>query len=71
MRYLWLVFGWSFMRHLWLIFGWSALLIILLIPMSDSQRFVALVSLLVAISFIDFLLTAREILEEGAPDPKE
>ena len=31
------------MRHLWLIFGWSALLIILLIPMSDSPRFVALV----------------------------
>ena len=59
------------MRHLWLIFGWSALLIILLIPMSDSPRFVGLVSLLVAISFIDFLLTAREILEEVDPDPKE
>jgi len=27
--------------------------------------------LLVAISFIDFLLTAREILEEVDPDPKE
>jgi hypothetical protein len=39
--------------------------------MSDSPRFVALVSLLVAISFIDFLLTAREILEEVDPDPKE
>jgi hypothetical protein len=51
------------MRHLWLIFGWSALLIIFLIPMSGSPRFVALVSLFVAISFIDFLLTAREILE--------
>ena len=44
---------------------------ILLIPMSDSPRFVALVGLLVAISFIDFLLTAREILEEVDPDPKE
>jgi hypothetical protein len=70
-RHLWLVFGWSYMRHLWLIFGWSALLIILLIPMSDSPRFVALVNLLVAISSIDFLLTAREILEEVDPDPKE
>ena len=59
------------MRHLWLIFSWSALLIFLLIPMSDSPRLVALVSLLVAISFIDFLLTAREILEEVDPDPKE
>ena len=59
------------MRRLWLIFGWSALLIILVIPMSDSPRFVALVSLLVAISFIDFLLTTREILEEVDPDPKE
>jgi hypothetical protein len=59
------------MRHLWLIFGWSALSIILLIPMSDAPRFVALVSLFVAISFIDFLLTAREILEEVDPDPKE
>jgi len=60
------------MRHLWLVFGWSALLIILLIPMSDSPRFVALVSLFVAISSIDFLLTAREIiLEEVDPDPKE
>jgi hypothetical protein len=59
------------MRHLWLVFGWSALLIILLIPMSDSPRFVSLVSLFVAISFIDFLLTAREILEEVDPDPKE
>jgi phosphoglycerol transferase MdoB-like AlkP superfamily enzyme len=71
MRQLWLIFGWSYMRHLWLIFGWSALLIILLIPLSDSPRFVALVRLLVAISFIDFLLTAREILEEVDPDPKE
>ena len=71
MRHLWLVFGWSYMRRLWLIFGWSALLIILLIPMSDSPRFVALVGLLVAISFIDFLLTAREILEKVDPDPKE
>ena len=71
MNNLWLIFGWSYMRHLWLIFGWSALSIILLIPMSDSPRFVALVSLLVAISSIDFLLTAREILEEVDPDPKE
>jgi hypothetical protein len=71
MRHLWLVFGWSHMRRLWLIFGWSALLIILLIPMSDSPRFVALASLLVAISSIDFLLTAREILEEVDPGPKE
>lgn len=71
MRHLWLIFSWSYMRHLWLIFGWSALLIILLIPMSASPRFVALVSLFVAISFIDFLLTAREILEEVDPDPKE
>jgi hypothetical protein len=55
------------MRHLWLIFGWSALLIILLIPMSDSPRFVALVGLLVAISFIDYLLTAREILGKAIP----
>jgi hypothetical protein len=59
------------MRHLWLMFGWSALSIILLIPMSDSPRFVALVSLVVTISFIDFLLTAREILEEVDPDPEE
>ena len=59
------------MRHLWLMFGWSALSIILLIPMSDSLRFVALVGLLVAISSTDFLLTAREILEEGDPDPKD
>ena len=58
------------MRHLWLIFGWSALLIILLIPMSDSPRFVSLVSLLVAISFIDLLVTVREeSLEEVNPDP--
>ena len=71
MRHLWLIFSWSYMRRLWLIFGWSALLIILLIPMSDSPRFVALVCLFVAISFIDFLLTAREILEEVDPDPKE
>jgi len=59
------------MRRLWLIFGWSALSIILLIPMSDSSRFVALVGLLVAMSSFDFLLTAREILEEVDPDPKE
>ena len=71
MRHLWQIFGWSYMRHLWLIFGCSALLIILLIPMSDSPRFVALVSLLVAISFIDFLLTAREFVKEVDPDPKE
>jgi hypothetical protein len=57
------------MRHLWLIFGWSALLIILLIPMNDSPRFVALVSLFIALSSIDFLLTAREILEEVDPEP--
>jgi hypothetical protein len=63
--------GGGYMRRLWLIFGWSALLIILVIPLSDSPRFVALVSLLVAISSIDFLLTAREILEEVDPDPKE
>ena len=71
MRHLWLVFGWSYMRRLWLIFGWSALSIILSIPMSDSPRFVALVSLLIAISSIDFLLTAREIIEEVDPDAKE
>lgn len=71
MRHLWLKFGWNYVRHLWLIFGWSALLIILLIPMSDSPRFVALVSLLVAISSIDFLLTTWEILEEVDPDPME
>jgi hypothetical protein len=57
------------MRHLWLIFGWSALLIILLIPMSDSLRFVVLLCLFIALSSIDFLLTAREILEEVDPDP--
>jgi hypothetical protein len=57
------------MRHLWLIFGWSALSIILLIPMSDSLRFVALLCLFIALGFIDFLLTAREILEEVDPDP--
>lgn len=57
------------MRQLWLQFGWSALLIILLIPMSDSLRFVALLCLFIAVSFIDFLLTAREILEEVDPDP--
>ena len=61
----------DYMRRLWLVFGWSALLIILLIPMSDSPRFVVLVSLLVAISSIDFLLTAWEILEDGDLDPKE
>jgi hypothetical protein len=71
MRHLWLVFGWSYMRRLWLIFGWSALSIILLIPMSASPRFVALVSLFVAISSIDFLLTARELLEEVDPGPKD
>jgi hypothetical protein len=71
MRHLWLIFNWSYMRRLWLIFGWSALSIILLIPMSDSPRFVALVSLLVAISSIDFLLTARELIEEVDPGPKE
>jgi hypothetical protein len=59
------------MRRLWLIFGWSALSIILLIPMSASPRFVALVSLFVAISSIDFLLTARELLEEVDPGPKD
>ena len=59
------------MRQLWLIFGWSALSIILLIPMSDSPRFVALVSLFVVISYIDFLLTAREMIEEVDPNPKE
>ena len=68
MNNLWLIFGWSYMRRLWLIFGWSALSIILLIPMSDSPRFVALLCLFVAISFIDFLLTAREILEGIDPD---
>jgi hypothetical protein len=59
------------LRRLWLIFSWSALLIILLIPMSNSLRFVAVVGLFVAISSIDFPLTAREILEEGDPDPWE
>jgi len=58
------------MRHLWLLFGWSALLIILLIPMSDSPRFVAVVSLFVAISLTDYLLTAWEIiLEEADREP--
>jgi hypothetical protein len=57
------------MRHLWLIFGWSAPLIILLIPMIDSLRFVVLLCLFIALSSIDFLLTAREILEEVYPDP--
>jgi hypothetical protein len=71
MNNLWLIFGWSYMRRLWLIFGWSALLIILLIPMGDSPRFVAIVGLFVAISAMDFLLTAREILEEVDPDPKD
>ena len=59
------------MRDLWLIFGWRALSIILLIPMSDSLRFVALMCLFIALSSIDFLLTAREILEEVGPDSKE
>ena len=71
MNNLWLIFGWSYIRHLWLIFGWSALSIILSIPMSDSPRFVALVGLLVAISSIDFLLTAREMIEEVDSNPKE
>ncbi len=71
MNNLWLIFGWRYMRQLWLISGWSAFLIILLIPMSTSPRFVALVGLLVALSSIDFLITAREILEEADPDPKE
>ena len=58
------------MRHLWLIFGWSALLIILLIPMSDVLRGVTLFSLFLALSFIDLLLTVREeSLEEVDPDP--
>jgi hypothetical protein len=57
------------MRRLWLIFGWSALSIILLIPMSDSLRWVALMCLLIALSSIDLLLTAREILEEVDTDP--
>ena len=57
------------MRHQGLLFGWSALLIILLIPMSDSLRWVALMYLFVALSAIDFLLTAWEILEEVDPDP--
>ena len=59
------------MRHLWLIFGWSTLSIILLIPMSTSLRFVAVVSLFVALSSIDFLLSAWEIIEEVERDPKE
>jgi hypothetical protein len=46
-----------------------AINIILLIPMSNSLRFVAIVCLFVAISSIDFLLTSREILEEGDFDP--
>lgn len=71
MRYLWLVSGWSYMRRLWLIFGWSALSIILLVPMGGSPRFVALVGLFVAISSVDFLLTAREIIEEADPDLEE
>ena len=60
------------MRHLWLLFGWSALSIILLIPMSTSLRFTAVVCLFVAISFTDYLLTAWEIiLEEVDRDPQE
>jgi hypothetical protein len=54
------------MRHLWLIFGWSALLIILLIPMSDSPRFVALVSLL-ELPSIGWQLF---ILDRSQSDPK-
>ncbi len=69
MRHLWLKFGWNYVRHLWLIFGWSAPLIILLIPMIYSLRFVVLLCLFIALSSIDFLLTAREILEEVYPDP--
>jgi len=62
--------GGRYMRHLWLIFGWSALLIILLIPMSDVLRGVTLFSLFLALSFIDLLLTVREeSLEEVDPDP--
>jgi hypothetical protein len=71
MRNLWLIFGWRYMRHVWLIFGWSALLIILLIPMSEAPRFVALLCLFIAISSIDFLLTAREILEKVDSDAQE
>jgi len=60
------------MRHLWLLFGWSALSIILLIPMSTSLRFTAVVCLFVAISLTDYLLTAWEIiLEEVDRDPLE
>ena len=60
------------MRHLWLLFGWSALSILLLIPMSTSLRFTAVVCLFVAISFTDYLLTAWEIiLEEVDRDPLE
>src|SRR5215203_3107916 len=58
--------GGRYMRHLWLIFGWSALLIILLIPMSDSPRFVALVSLL-ELPSIGWQLF---ILDRSQSDPK-
>jgi hypothetical protein len=58
------------MRHLWLIFGWSALLIVLLIPMSDVLRGVTLFCLFLALGFIDLLVTVREeSLEEVDPDP--
>ena len=65
MEQLWLICGWRHMRDLRLKFGWSALLVILLIPMGDAMRWVAIMCLFVAVSSTDALLTLREILEEG------
>jgi hypothetical protein len=66
-----LICGWRHIRQLWLISGWSALSILLLIPMSPSLRWVVLLCLFVALSSFDFLLRAREILEEVDSEPKE
>ncbi len=59
------------MRRLWLIFGWSALLIILDRAYGDEQTNQGDKSRRIAHRYQDFLLTAREILEEVDPDPKE
>jgi hypothetical protein len=51
-------------NHPQLIFGWSALLVILLMPMSDTLRSAAVGLLLVALSFIDLIRAVRESQED-------
>jgi hypothetical protein len=69
MERLWLMCGWRHIRRLWLICGWSVLSVLLVIPMSLSLRWVVLLCLFVALSASDFLIRAREILEEVDSDP--